>query len=60
MSSAVWSQNASVLINKTLSDFNFCNTVKHENTQFLAKVRGKREGDGKRYGGRRERGSRDR
>jgi hypothetical protein len=38
----------SVLINKTLSDFNFCNTVKHEKlstiTQFIAKVKGKKGG----------------
>jgi hypothetical protein len=27
--------------------------------QFIAKVKGKREVDGQRYGGRRERGSRD-
>jgi hypothetical protein len=36
----------SVLINKTLLDFNFCNTIKHEKlstiTQFIAKVKEKK------------------
>jgi hypothetical protein len=53
----------SVLINKTLSGFNFSNTVKHEQAVSNYKIhsgrlRGRREGGRKRYGGKRERGQR--
>jgi hypothetical protein len=57
----------SVLINKALSGFNFCNTVKHEQAQAVSnykinskRLRGRREGgNDMEGGGRGDRGPRD-
>jgi hypothetical protein len=57
----------SVRINKTLSEFNFCNTVKHEKlstiTHFIAKVEGnegRKMGSNMKVEGREDRGTGER